>query len=109
MFFRWTELPNIADVNNLTDDSIAILRCKFIPSKLAKAMENFTIKCFITESLWTKINLLVQIISDDSIHWATQILRLIHCADCHVWGDSSFDTIGGCSTDFGIYWHIQSY
>ena len=93
----------IADANNLSDTSTAILRRKFAFSRLAKAIWNSNTKCFITKSLRAKLNLLIQTISDKNIHWETRIAHLIpRTPDYQAWGDSSLDAAGGYSFDLGF-------
>ena len=75
---------------------------------MAKAIWNSNVKCFITKTLRAELNLLIQIIEDDSIQWTTPIAHLIkRDPDFQVWGDSSLDAAGGYSVDFGFYWHLK--
>ena len=96
----------IAEAQDLSDDSIAILKKKFALSKLAKAIWNSNAKCFITKSLRAELNLLIQIINDDSIQGSSPIAHLIpRTPDFQVWGDSFLDAAVGYSVDFNFYWH----
>ena len=98
----------ITDANNLSDTSTAILRRKFSLSRLAKAIWNSNVKCFITKSLRAELDLLIQMITDKNIHWETPIAHLIPCTpDYQAWGDSSLDAAGGYSIDLGFYWHLS--
>ena len=96
----------IADAQDLTDDSIIILKRKFALSKLAKAIWNSNAKCFITKSLRAELDPLVHIITDTTTRWSSPIAHLIpRTPDYQVWGDSSLDAAGGYSTDMGFFWH----
>ena len=98
----------IADANDPNDDFISLLRRKFALNKLAKPIWNSNAKCFITKTLRAELNLLYQIIEDNSINWTTPIAYFIkRSLDFQVWGDSSLQATGGYSLDLGFYWHLQ--
>ena len=97
----------IADANDVSDDSISVLRRKFALSKLAKAIWNSKAKCFINKSLREEINLLIQIIQDQSIKWSHSIAHMIpRTPDFQAWGDASLHAAGGYSIDLQFYWYL---
>jgi len=97
----------IIDANDGSNDNIALLRRKFAISHLAKAIWNCNEKCFINNSLREELNLLIDIITSNSIQWSMPIAHLIpRIPDYQAWGDASLTAAGGFSIDLGFYWYL---
>ena len=66
----------IANAQNLADNPTTFLRRKLPLSKLEKAIWNSNAKSSLQKSLRAELNILIQIISADTIKWLSPIAQL---------------------------------
>ena len=98
----------IKDSNSTDTDDISLLRKKFAASKLAKAIWNCNIRCFISKSLRSELKLLSDIMKNKKFCWETPIAHLIpRTPDFSAWGDSSIEAAGGFSLNLKFFWHVK--
>ena len=98
----------IIDAGSKEDDNISLLKRKFALSKLAKAIWNSNEKCFINKSLREELQLLISIVTSDTIQWQIPIAHMIpRTPDFENWGDASLTAAGGFSIDLKFYWYLH--